>query len=128
MAKRSKILVDTDIIIKIYRGDKEKYNLIASLQDVLAISLITALELMTGAKNKRKQAEVSKTIKAYSFFDLTPSIGLKALTLIKKYGSKHTIGIADTLIAATAIENNIPLYTDNVADYDFIKEQKLYIP
>jgi len=48
--------------------------------------------------------------------------------LIKKYGSKHTLGIADTLIAATAIENNIPLYTDTVADYDFIKELKLYMP
>ena len=128
MAKRLRILVDTDIIIKIYRGDREKYKIIASLQDNLAISAITALELMVGAKTKKKQAEVSKTIKAYSFFDLNPLISLRALTLIKKYGVKHTIGIGDALIAATAIENNIPLYTDNVSDYDFIKELELYKP
>jgi len=38
------------------------------------------------------------------------------------------IGVADALIAATAIENKISLYTDNISDYEFIKELKLYKP
>ena len=38
------------------------------------------------------------------------------------------IGVADALIAATAIENEVPLYTDNISDYVFIKELKLYKP
>jgi predicted nucleic acid-binding protein len=71
MAKNARILVDTDIIIKIYRGDKEKYKTIAPIQDKLAISAITAFELMIGATNKKKQMEVSKTIRAY-FFVILP--------------------------------------------------------
>jgi len=93
-----------------------------------AMSVITALELIAGAKNKKKQIEVSKTIKAYLFLDVTPAIGARAFTLVKKYGLMHTIGIADALIAATAIENKLQLYTDNVSDYEFIKELKLFKP
>jgi predicted nucleic acid-binding protein len=128
MAKKSRILVDTDIFIKIYRGDKEKHKAIAPIQDNLAISAITAIELMMGAKNKKKQIEVSKTIKAYFFCDITSAIGARAFTLVKKYGLSHFIGVADALIAATAIENKISLYTDNISDYEFIKELKLYKP
>jgi predicted nucleic acid-binding protein len=128
MAKNTRILVDTDIIIKIYRGDKEKHRRIAPIQDNLAISAITAIELMIGAKNKKKQFEVSKTINAYFFYDITSAIGKGAYSLVKKYGLSHFFGVADALIAATAIENKIPLYTDNISDYDFIKELKLYKP
>src|SRR5580765_2713140 len=128
MAKDSRILIDTDIIIKIYRGDKEKHKALTPIQDNLSISAITAIELMIGAKNKKKQIEVSKTIKAYFFCDITPAIAARAFTLVKKYGLIHFIGVADALIAATAIENKIPLYTDNISDYVFIKELKLYKP
>lgn len=128
MAKNSRILVDTDIIIKIYRGDKEKRKALAPIQDNLAISTVTAIELMIGAKNKKKQIEVSKTIKAYFSYDITSAIGASAFALVKKYGLTHFIGVADAMIAATAIENKILLYTDNISDYDFIKELKLYKP
>jgi predicted nucleic acid-binding protein len=81
MAKNSRILVDTDIIIKIYRGDKEKHKTIAPIQDNLAISAITAIELMIGAKNKKKQIKVSKTIKAISFVTLLLQLGQEPLLL-----------------------------------------------
>ena len=66
---------------------------------------------MIGAKNKKRQIEASKTIKAYFFCDTTSSVAARAFTLVKKYGLTHFIGVADALIAATAIENKIPLYT-----------------
>jgi predicted nucleic acid-binding protein len=34
--------------------------------------------------------------------------------------------ISDAFIAATAIHNNLLLYTDNKKDFDFIKEIKFY--
>src|SRR6478672_8751714 len=113
MAKNSRILVDTDIIIKIYRGDKQKQRVLDPIQNNLAISVVTAMELMIGARNKKKQFEVSKTIKAYFYYDITSAVGARAYALIKKYGLSHFIGVGDALIAATAIDNKIPLYTDN---------------
>lgn len=128
MAKSTSIIVDTDILIKIYRGDKEKQKVIAPIQNQLAISFITAIELMTGAKTRKKQYEVAKTLKAYELIEASPMISKTALLLSKKYGLVHTIGVADMLIAATAIVSNLPLYTDNIKDYDFIDELVLYKP
>jgi len=120
--------VDTDILIKIYRGDKEKQKVIAPIQDHLSISFITAIELMAGAKTRKKQYEVAKTLKAYELIEASPMISKTALVLSKKYSVVHTIGVADMLIAATAIISNLPLYTDNIQDYDFIDELVLYKP
>ncbi len=128
MAKNSGIIVDTDIIIKIFRGDMEKRELLEPIQDELGLSIITAMELMSGAKSKKREFEVSKTVKAYILYELTLNVGTRAYAIIKKYHLRHTITIADALIAATAIENKLPLYTDNLNDYIFIKELQLYKP
>ncbi|MCW3109488.1 MAG: type toxin-antitoxin system VapC family toxin [Segetibacter sp.] len=131
MAKNPGIIVDTDItdiIIKIFRGDKEKREVLQPIQDELALSVITAMELMNGAKSRKKEFEVSKAIKAYFLLPLTNSIGAKAFALIKRFHINYSISIADALIAATAIDNNLPRYTDNLSDYSFITELQLFKP
>lgn len=128
MARNPGVIVDTDIVIKIFRGDQGKRELLEPIQDELGLSVITVIELMIGAKSKKREFEVSKTIKAYFLFDLNVRISNKAFSIIKKYHIRHSISIADALIAATAIENKLPLYTDNLHDYSFIKELKLYKP
>lgn len=128
MAKNTRIIVDTDILIKIFRGDKEKREILESIQEQLGISVITAMELMNGATSKKREFEVLKTIKAYFLYDLNVRIGGKAFSIIKKYHLHHTTSIADAIIAATAIENKLPLYTDNLSDYSFITELELFQP
>lgn len=49
MAKNPTIIADTDIIIKIFRGDKEKREILEPIQDKLGLSVITGMELMSGA-------------------------------------------------------------------------------
>lgn len=128
MAKNSGIIVDTDIVIKIFRGDKEKREFLEPIQDKLGLSVITAMELMNGAKSRKREFDVSKAIKAYFLLPLSNSIGTKAFSIIKKYHLQHSISVADALIAATAMENNLPLYTDNISDYVFITELQLFKP
>ncbi|TKK70894.1 type II toxin-antitoxin system VapC family toxin [Ilyomonas limi] len=129
MAKSTRVrIVDTDRLIKIYRGDKEKQKVIAPIQDHLAISFIMAIELMAGAKTIKKQYKVAKTLKAYELIEASPMISKTALVLSRRYGMLHTIGVADMLIAATAIVSDLPLYTDNIQDYNFIDGLVLYKP
>ncbi len=126
MAKSTRVIVDTDIIIKIFRGDKDKKQILEPIQSELGISVITGMELLSGTKSRKREYEVSKTIKAYSLFPLTINIGLRAFQIIKKYHLHHSTSIADALIAATAIENDLQLYTDNLSDYSFISELRLF--
>lgn len=63
MAKNSGIIVDTDIGIKIFRGDKEKRDLLEPIQDKLGLSVITVMELMNGAKSKKENLEFQRLLK-----------------------------------------------------------------
>lgn len=128
MAGNPRIIVDTDIVIKIFRGDKEKRELLQSVEGELGLSVITAMELMNGAKSRKREFEVSKTIKVYFLFPLTNKIGIKAFSIVKKYHLEYSVLVADAIIAATAIDNKLQLYTDNVNDYSFIEELELYKP
>lgn len=128
MAGNPRIIVDTDIVIKIFRGDKEKRELLQSVQGELGLSVITAMELMNGAKSRKREFEVSKTIKVYFLFPLTNKIGIKAFSIVKKYHLEYSVLVADAIIAATAIDNKLQLYTDNVNDYSFIEELELHKP
>jgi len=46
---------------------------------------------------------------------------------MKNYVSgKQEVFVADCLIAASAISNKLPLFTNNSEDFSFIKELKLF--
>lgn len=47
---------------------------------------------------------------------------------MRKCRNQNHTSVADALIAATAIENKIPVYTDNLADYSCIEELELFRP
>ncbi len=70
---------------------------------------------------KKENLKFQELLKHNYLYNLNIKIGTKALLIIKKYHTKHTISVADALIAATAIENKIRLYTDNLNDYTFIQ-------
>ena len=120
------ILVDTDILIKAYRGDKTKQLNLKYLKDKYCISVITACELINGAKNIKQRREFSKALLYYKLALIDEKISEKALSLFKKYSLRNDMKISDSFIAATAINNRLFLYTDNRKDFNFIEEIKFY--
>lgn len=126
MGQKPQILVDTDILIKVFRGhsnhkialDKEEYN--------LSISSITFYELLFGLKTRRRIIDLNKQMRAYHLIHLSETISLKALDIMNKYQISNSIKPADALIAATALSFNLKLFTDNQQDFNFIKEIQLY--
>ena len=122
------ILVDTDILIKVFRGNVLLKKQIDKIHGKFGISVITVFELYEGANSQRKIQELNKQLKVYQIFYLNEEISLRAIQLYKLYKSKKNLYVADTLIAATAIENNLELFTENKKDYDFINELKFYQP
>ena len=67
-------------------------------------------------------------LKAYQIFSLSPEIGNTASKLVFKYSTKYSLHIPDLLIAATAIQTRLSLFTDNKHHFDFIEELALYEP
>ena len=117
MGKKPQILVDTDILIKIFRGDKKKRKILDDNKGKLAITIITYVELLTGLKIKQRVIELNKKMRAYVVIHLSETISQKTQSIFQKYTTAHNLLPADALIASTGIVNGLPLLTFNTKDF-----------
>jgi tRNA(fMet)-specific endonuclease VapC len=121
-----KILIDTDIIIKSFRGDSNIFRELNVIKNKFAISVVTSLELLNGANNIKQLISTKKELKAYTILHFDIEISSIAFQLFSKYAVKKKLQIPDLLIAATAIKYNLEIYTDNKKHYNFIEGVKFY--
>jgi len=126
MEKILKVIVDTDILIKAYRDDDIKIRNLKLLKNSYCISVISAMELIAGSKNLKQFASLNKILKVYSILHINEKISHRAFHLYKNYMLSHRPGLPDSFIAASALENNLLLYTDNSKHFDFIEGIKFY--
>ena len=90
MAEKIKVIVDTDILIKAYRGDEIKIRNLSLLKSVYCISVITAIELIAGANTIKQLSAITKVLKVYTTADINDNISKQALKIYKQYAVKHT--------------------------------------
>ncbi len=133
--KESRILIDTDVLInyfddnkKFYLRVKETFNSFEIENTITYVSLVSVIEIIQGNKSNIEKNKILKKLIPFSEIDITISIGNIAKDLILKYSSTHGLQLADSLIAATAIQLEIPLFSLNTKDYKFIDTLKLYEP
>jgi len=126
MEKILKVIVDTDILIKAYRDDGIKIRNLKLLKNSYCISVISAMELIAGSKNLKQFASFNRILKVYSILHINNNISHRAFHLYKSYMLSHRPGLPDSFIAASSLENNLLLYTDNKKHFDFIEGIKFY--
>ncbi len=121
------VLCDTDIIIELYKNNSEVIQVLQKIgQRNIAISTITAGELIYGALNKKEMNKIIKDIESLNNINIDYDICSTFIQLMKKYSLSHNLSLPDGFIAATAIERNLALFTLNKKDFRFIKELKLF--
>ena|SRR5258708_3197807 len=121
-------LVDTDVLIDISRNNEAAIDFLDQLDDSWSMSIITALELIVGARNKKEVTQIDLLVAAYSTIPLTTEIGNSAYGLLRKFAKSHGLRVFDSLIAATAIEDDLSLVTRNRKHFQMIGNLKLEIP
>ncbi len=126
MAQKGIIIIDTDILIKVYRGDVSRKKDLEKLSGRVAVSIITILELMQGVNSKKKLFELYRQAKAFTVLHIDNNVSELSYKLFKRYIADHSIRIQDSLIAATALHSKFPLFTDNKKDYNFIEGIEFY--
>ena len=122
------ILIDTDVLIDYSRGIKETKEILSSLESnyILAISVVTQLELMVGCENKADFKSLQKFLSNFEIIQLSKSTSEKTVDLFKEYRLSHGVLIPDMLIASTALTLKIPLLSKNRKDFRFINKLNLF--
>ena len=122
-----KILIDTDILIDVANNDViAKVRLTDESQtSILAVSTVTVMELVVGCRNKSELQALNRFLSQFQVLTLNSQISDRATQLLQEYFLSHGLLIADALIAATAIENQISLLSKNQRDFRFIQELTL---
>ncbi len=116
-----KIVLDTNILIEILKGNQDIVQKLESLDFAYAISSISAMELYYGAINKAELFKLQKFISLFEVLELDKEISKIATELIFEYSKSHNLDIPDSLIAATAIDKSLKLYTLNIKDFRYIE-------
>jgi len=123
--------VDTDILIDFYRNYQPAVDFLDyyySMDEMLAISSITQMELFIGCRNKRELIETVKFLKQYEVVHFSRSISEKTVKLIRKYNLSHGLLMADAIIAATVLVSEAQLFSKNASDFVFIKNLNVNRP
>ena len=122
------MIFDTDILIWVQRGHPKAAKLIDNTEDRF-LSIYSHLELLQSAKNKKKHRHINDFLATFGFtiLPLTENIGHRALIYIEEYTLSRGIRAGDAIIAATAVENNLPLSSSNAKHFKSIKELQLKI-
>jgi predicted nucleic acid-binding protein len=120
-------LVDTDVLIDVSRNNEAAIDFLDQLADSWSMSIITALELIVGARNKKEVSQIDQLVAVYSAIPLSAEIGNSSYGLLRHFAKSHGLRVFDSLIAATAIEENLTLVTKNKKHFQMISSLKLEI-
>lgn len=127
-----KVICDSDALIDYIKGDAKRHSeTVTALENEIGlgntlISVVTKMEVLAGAGNKKEQNELSKNLQVFGLALMNEKISLRAVDLFLKYNLSHSLQIPDAFIAATAIEADVELFTYNKKDFRFIDGLKLY--
>jgi predicted nucleic acid-binding protein len=115
-----RLLLDTSVLIDALRHRRRRRELLADLVrggHALTTSALNVAEVFAGMRSG-EEIETEVFLEALECYDLTRGAAQLAGKL-KRYwaGKGRTLTLADTFVAATALENGCVLMTDNGKDF-----------
>jgi predicted nucleic acid-binding protein len=120
MKKRDALLIDTDILIDYLRGFQAAVHFLESLENDLIISTINVAEVYSGIRDHERDL-VKNFLDCFEIVPLDEAIALEGGLLRRNYGKSHGVGLADAIVAATAIKMGCQLATLNLKHYPMLK-------
>ena len=109
-----RVLIDTSIMVDLFRGLEEAAEWIDSIEGKdRVLSFITVAELIAGCRNKNEQKKIENEFRGYLIIYPDSDGCAKGLEWYRKFHLSHSVGFLDCLIAASAYSNGIPIATLN---------------
>lgn len=118
----TRLLVDTDVMIELTRGNDKAIQLLNMYQKQhqLCVSSITRYELLIGSRNKSELKDLLELLTFFNTLSLNNEIAQMAEKLIIDYNLSHNLQLA-----STALINCTALLSRNNKDFHYIKDLRL---
>jgi predicted nucleic acid-binding protein len=117
------MVIDTSIFIAYLRSKDRTNTALAKLptETVLYVSSITAFELYSGATDIKKRQDIDTLLQGVFILPLNTDIAKNAGFIYQDLRRRgNMIEVTDILIAATALENDLPIKTLNTSHFQRI--------
>jgi len=115
-----RLLLDTSVLIDALRLRNGRRELLAELvrgQYTLVTSALNVAEVYAGMRPS-EEAETEAFLSALDCYEITASVARLAGKLKNQWtGKGRTLSLADTIVAAVALENDCAVMTDNGKDF-----------
>jgi hypothetical protein len=123
---RNAIVFDSDVLIWALRGNPAAAAAV-EWAPLRRISVVSYMELIHGANDKEDLRGIQGFLGDLGFhtIPLSQSIGQRASFYMEVHGLAVAMNPADALIAATCVENRLPLCTANVRHFRAVRELDL---
>jgi len=123
-------LLDTDIMIAFLRGYSPSVDLLTDLVEKgakFSISAVTVVEIETGIRSRERE-KTNEFLDVLEIHPLERKTAHWAGRFLREYRNKGiSLGLADAIIGATAIIQNLTLLTYNARHYP-MPEIKIFQP
>lgn len=117
--KNNGFLLDTTALIDLFRDQKSTVDLITRLADesLLAVTPVSIAEIYSGIRSKEIH-NVEEFLDTLVLYQIDGAVARRAGLFQRDYRQKGiTLGLADCLIAAAAVENRLTLVTKNLRHF-----------
>jgi len=119
-------IIDTTILIHLFRKNKESIEWIAS-QKNLGMSSVSRLEFIYGARGKKALTQVINLLSTFETIMLTDADQQWAEQQLIMYRLSHGVEINDSWFASVCYRLQLPIFTQNIKDMQKILSPSLVI-
>ena len=115
-------LIDTNVVIDAHRQYPPAVAFLLAVQATgpAEISIVSSMEMVDGCQNGSAQSKLLLTLSQFTVHPVSATMSQDAFQLMLQFRLSHSLDIEDSLIAATARELVLPLYTVNVKHFQMI--------
>ena len=122
-------VIDSNILIDAMNGVVDAVAFLEEQQETgVQISIVSAMELIAGCRDKTEMAELQRFFRRCTFLPITATVSQIAFQLMESFYLSHGLVLPDALIAATAMEHDLTLYTRNTRHFRMIPQLKINQP
>ena len=107
------LLLDTDVLIDYLREEPKAVAYLEEITERACVSAITVGELYAGVREGEERAALDAFVRGFEVLPLDREIAQRGGLIRRDYGRSHGVGLADALLAGSALVHNLDLVTLN---------------